>query len=97
MIDREKEAILSIRDAGDCFGTPKKVNRSTIYRWVFKGIRGAKLETLVIGSQRYTSREAISRFIACQNPEVNAPLTLSREQRDVQARSANEVLAQAGI
>ena len=36
---------------------------STFWRWSQKGVRGIVLETLVIGGQRFTSREALERFI----------------------------------
>lgn len=40
----------------------------TLHRWRLPpGVRGAILETIVIGGQRYTSRQAIARFIANQN------------------------------
>lgn len=41
----------------------KKVHISTIYRWVFKGARGKQLESVLLGGIRYTSLEAIQRFL----------------------------------
>lgn len=41
----------------------RKVHYSTVYRWMTKGVRGRKLESLLIGGVRYTSLEAIARFL----------------------------------
>ena len=40
----------------------KRINLSTIYRWVNRGRVGVKLETVIVGGQRYTSLEALQRF-----------------------------------
>ena len=45
----------------------KKVHYSTVYRWATKGARGRVLETALCGGVRYTSREAIGRFLATKN------------------------------
>lgn len=39
------------------------VNPSTVWRWTLRGCRGHKLETLLVGGQRYTSVEALERFV----------------------------------
>jgi len=44
----------------------KKVHYSTLYRWATKGARGRVLESRLIGGIRYTTVEALQRFI---NPE----------------------------
>ena len=43
------------------------VDRTTIYRWHSRGVRGVKLETLQLGSKRFTSKEALERFIEATN------------------------------
>ena len=40
------------------------VHVSTVHRWWLKGCRGVKLETILRGGVRYTSTEAIERFVA---------------------------------
>jgi hypothetical protein len=35
----------------------------TIRRWAAQGVRGVRLESWLIGGRRYTSREAIARFL----------------------------------
>ena len=42
---------------------PGRPHSSTLWRWHQHGSRGIKLETAVIGGRRFTSREAIERFI----------------------------------
>ena len=41
----------------------KKIHRATGFRWALKGIRGIRLETIKVGGSRFTSHEALSRFI----------------------------------
>jgi len=41
----------------------KKTHYSTVYRWATKGARGRVLESKLVGGIRYTSQEALQRFI----------------------------------
>lgn len=41
---------------------------STIWRWMLIGARGRKLDSIIIGGSRYTSVEAIRRFIVGVEP-----------------------------
>lgn len=40
----------------------RKTHVSTLHRWALRGCRGRKLETLLIGRERMTSKEALGRF-----------------------------------
>jgi len=40
----------------------KKTHVSTLYRWALRGCRGKKLETVLIGRERMTSKPALERF-----------------------------------
>jgi len=51
---------LPIEQAGKHFPVP--VGRGSLERWCRKGIRGAKLETVVVGSRRYVSKEGIDNI-----------------------------------
>lgn len=42
--------------------TGKRLNLSTVYRWINRGIAGVQLETILIGGCRYTSAQALNRF-----------------------------------
>ena len=97
MINHEAEEIVPIDESGKYF--PSKPSRPTIHRWWLKGIRGVKLETIVCGHKRFTSKEAIARFIAAQNAgesPVPAP-TVTAKQRNRQAEAAMETLSKAGV
>lgn len=40
----------------------KRTHYSTLFRWATKGAKGRKLESIMIGGVRYTSKEALGRF-----------------------------------
>jgi hypothetical protein len=44
----------------------KKVHYSTVYRWATKGARGRTLETVLSGGIRFTTIEAVRRFLAAK-------------------------------
>ena len=58
------ETLISLAKA--CKRFPGKRTRSTLERHARKGIRGVVLETILICGRRYTSEEAIQRFIRGQ-------------------------------
>jgi hypothetical protein len=39
------------------------ISPATCWRWALRGVRGRRLETFLIGGRRYTSREAVDRFL----------------------------------
>ena len=59
-----------------------------------RGVRGAVLDSVLIGGIRYTSEEAIERFTRQQNPE--RPAT-SPDQRQAAIERAERELSAAGI
>ncbi|MFC1597688.1 DUF1580 domain-containing protein [Planctomycetota bacterium] len=78
---------------------PGRPHSATIWRWWQKGVRGIKLETFVCGGRRFTSTEAIARFIRGTTAAQNGPVTesiLSRERR-AEIKAAEQELAEAGI
>lgn len=98
-IDIETERCISINDAPKYF--PGRPNVSSIYRWLGKGIRGARLETIVVGGQRFTSVEAIQRFIertTANSPGASAPVPRpTSRQREAAIRRAERELRAAGV
>ena len=71
MIDLNKEKPLSLKDA--CLHRMlNRPNISTIWRWITVGTRGVKLESVLIGGQRYTTDAAIQRFIRNLNTDQPA-------------------------
>jgi hypothetical protein len=71
MIDPDNERLITLNDVCRMFPGPqgKGLSRSTVWRWILHGRRGHKLESLMAGGQRCTSREAVARFLAALNPE----------------------------
>jgi hypothetical protein len=51
------EAAAWVRDK-----TGRKTHLATLHRWALRGCRGRRLESVLIGRQRMTSREALQRF-----------------------------------
>ena len=94
-IDASTEELIPIATAAQLF-PGKPVCIQTMHRWRLKGVRGVKLETLLIGGLRYTSKQAIERFIIAQN-QASPSLTVAPQQRARQAKAALEKLAQMGI
>lgn len=60
MIDLKSEAILSLPTAAKSL--PGRPHLASLYRWFQRGVRGVRLETILIGGKRFTSHEAIQRF-----------------------------------
>ncbi len=61
-INISEESLLPILEAVGLF--PGRPHVATLWRWISKGVRGVKLETIVSGGRRFTSHEAVNRFIA---------------------------------
>ena len=71
------------------------LHAATIYRWVANGVGGVRLESILIGGCRYTSVEALGRFIKrCNASNPNAVTTPSRQRR---VETAERELEAAGI
>ena len=68
----------------------KKVHYSTVYRWATKGARGRVLQTVLSGGLRYTSVEAVARFLAAK-PSVPSQGT------DDLGDAIDAALKQAGV
>ena len=62
------ENVLTLQDARrEIAGvTGKRPDKSTVFRWIHRGVAGVKLEHVRIGSQILTSRQAITRFIVAR-------------------------------
>ena len=51
---------------------PGNPHIATIHRWIATGCRGIKLESLLVGGTRYTSTEALERFVLETTAAANA-------------------------
>lgn len=83
-IDIEAEDLVPFQFAGDAFPRGvRKPSKATLHRWRKPpGSRGVVLETILIGSVRYTSTQAILRFCngeTAQAKTVEAPSTRRRK------------------
>lgn len=95
MIDPTTETLIRFQEAGRRI--PGNPSVCALHRWRLSGVRGAKLETLLVGGTRFTSIEAIARFIAEQNRDESPAPAITAKQRRTQAEAANRVLEAAGI
>jgi len=101
MIDITSEQLIPIRDVpGRLPPTPKdkRIHISAVYRWMRRGVRGARLESIRIGGFTYTSIEALQRFADrlseprhnSQEPRVT---TITRQKQIERAeREVREIL-----
>lgn len=92
------ETLLKLEQARSEFPGRNRLGLSTLHRWRLKGVRGVRLETCLIGGQRFTSQEAIERFIAAQNAaDEPVRLAITATQRARQAEAAQQALKAAGM
>ena len=97
MIDPAVETLVAWQRVSELI--PGQPHHSTLHRWRLRGVRGKKLETLLVGGKRFTSREAIDRFIAAGNADdAPATPTFTATQRQKMSDAARQELAsQFGI
>lgn len=99
MIDIQDESLIPLSEAPQYI--PGRPNISTLYRWFQRGARGTRLETVVVGNKRFTSHEAIQRFVertTANSPGAVAPPSRpTNRQREAAIRKAERELAEAGI
>ena len=60
----EEKPLLDLTEATKYL--PIKCSRATIERWIRRGVRGVRLETILIGSRRFTTEAALRRFLIGQ-------------------------------
>jgi hypothetical protein len=75
---------------------PSRPSLCALWRWRTKGVRGRKLETVVIGGTPYTSVEALARF-ARQEGGAEATTIRTPTAREKAITRAERELAEAGI
>ena len=99
MIDLNQETLISLPQATK--PTPGgRIHISTLHRWSLRGIRGVRLETVLVGGKRFTSREALDRFIAettavADGGSARASVLTGSRKRAI--RSANDFLDSQGL
>lgn len=99
MIDVENESIITLAEAARSV-PGGAVHVSTVHRWRMKGCRGVRLETILRGGVRFTSREALARFFqqstAVADGDAVGATHITR-QPEVSISSAEKRLEAAGI
>jgi hypothetical protein len=83
-----EEDLLSLTAA--CKEFPEKRSRPALERYVRKGVRGIVLETVYFCGKRYTSRQAIERFIRNQlqtEPERAEPKINRKSKKEIDEAS----------
>jgi hypothetical protein len=92
VIDLETEHTFLLAKTGDnLFSHPSP---ATSYRWALRGLRGIRLETVMIGGRRYTSREAVARFFArLSEPQAAATPGPSKQRAEQIAKAAKRAAA----
>ena len=89
----QSEDLVAWRHAAESI--PGAPHISTLHRWRLRGVRGHRLESILVGGSRYTSRQAIARFIdACNAPAPDtAQPTFTTVQRQKMSDAARSELA----
>jgi hypothetical protein len=74
MIDLSRETLVPLKAARDAVpGMPgRRISSSTLHRWHRQGLGGIRLDTALIAGVRYTSVEAIERFITATTEAADA-------------------------
>ena len=103
-IDISREHVITFLDATKHLPPRrrgKRPNVASIYRWAAAGVRGIRLEFLLVGGTRCTSVEALQRFFdsltAAADNRPQAPQRLLTVNRQRQIEVAERRLAKAGI
>ena len=97
MVDVLSEDMVTLTEATKII--PGRPCSSSIWRWYQHGCRGIKLETAIVGGRRFTSREAIERFVRRTTEARNgAPVNSAPcRQRQAAIAKAERELEAAGI
>lgn len=92
-IDMQAEELLTFRDAAAYLKSDWELSISLpcLRMWVRRGTRGVRLESTLVGGRRFTSKEALSRFLKRVNREPQSKRT--RKTASVRA----EALKRLGV
>jgi hypothetical protein len=78
------ESPLTLKEVADYLPMRRgrKIHYSTIFRWATKGTRGRILETTLVGGIRYTTIEALERFLG--NAVPTSPSSAAVPQYEIE-------------
>ena len=94
MIDISAEQLIAVNKAHAYI--PGRPHRSTVWRWLLRGVGGQKLETVIVGGRRFTSREAIERFVS-RRTAPGEPTPQDNRRRAARIAAADRILDDSGI
>jgi hypothetical protein len=86
--DLKTETLLTITQATKHLPTRPAV--VTVWRWINRGCRGIRLESIAIGGRRYTSVEALNRFCAATTAAAYSEEAKERARTPRQRQRASE-------
>jgi len=91
------ETLQTLADAAKSL--PGRRHITSLHRWRLRGIRGVRLEAILIGGKWHTSVEAIRRFVAATTAAASGDDNTSEapSDRDRRVRDAERELAMEGI
>jgi hypothetical protein len=89
-IDRER--LITMAEAGKYLAqrTGHRPYLCTLYRWALRGVGGRRLETVQVGRQRYTSVEAVQRFMHARDEQAVTVVSV-RADRPTRVDSRQDV------
>ncbi len=97
-IDLHKEHLVSLSEARAII--PGRPALCTVFRWTLRGIRNVRLESCLVGGKRFSSIEAVDRFIVAINERVSrvsGGSTLRVHPRESQINRADRILENEGV
>jgi|GEM_PF-802334 len=81
----EETPLLDLTEATKYLPIP--CSRATLERWIRRGARGVRLETVLIGNRRFTTKQAIHRFLVSQqytaSEEVRTTAKRGMSKKDI--------------
>ena len=77
--------------------TGRRPNLSTCWRWSTKGARGIRLETIIVGGKRLTTREMVEAFIKATTESRNASYPITTVVAPTKAREKQMAKAVADL
>jgi uncharacterized protein DUF1580 len=91
------EVLIRFADAAKEF--PGNPSQATLHRWRLRGVRGVKLETVLVGGKRFTSFSALERFSrAVTSAAAGDPQAIrSPNRRESAMRRAQNELQRDGV
>jgi hypothetical protein len=103
MIDISTETLLTMGQAAGV-RPPGRLGRpthaATVYRWISRGLRGVRLESIRLGGTLYTSREALQRFaesLTCRATADGENVNSRAAQSHADAAAVEDTLDQLGL